>query len=113
MGFWQNVENECEYLGISRKELAANAHFSVNTISNGIRRNGMPAADLALRISKALNVPLEKLLDIYRTEEQITTSTKQKNKKLLIKYSQIIQKLDSLNDKSKKAVMTLIEELST
>ena len=59
MGFWQNVEDECEFLGISRKELAEKANFSVHTISNGIRRDGMPAADLALRISKALAVQLE------------------------------------------------------
>lgn len=34
MGFWQNVEDECDYLGISRKELAEKAGFSVHTISN-------------------------------------------------------------------------------
>lgn len=63
MGFWNNVENECEYRNISRKELAAAAGFSVNTISTGLKRNGMPEADLALRISRVLNVPLEELLD--------------------------------------------------
>ena len=63
MGFWNNVLEECEYRGISRKELAQGASFSVHTISNGLKRDGMPAADIALRISKFLEIPLEKLLD--------------------------------------------------
>ena len=54
MGFWHNVENECEYRGISRKELASAADFSVHTISNGIKRNSIPSVDIALRISHIL-----------------------------------------------------------
>ena len=114
MGFWQNVENECEYLGISRKELSEKANFSVHTISNGIKRNGMPAADLALRISRALNVPLEKLLDMTPkdTESFIEESEKQKRvKKLFSKYLNLVEKIDSLQDESKKAVITVIEKL--
>lgn len=114
MGFWQNVENECEYLGISRKELSEKANFSVHTISNGIKRDGMPAADLALRISRALNVPLEKLLDVTPkdTESFIGESEKQKRvKKLFSKYLNLVEKLDGLPDESKKAVITVIEKL--
>ena len=114
MGFWQNVENECEYLGISRKELSEKANFSVHTISNGIKRDGMPAADLALRISRALNVPLDKLLDMApkETESPIRESEKQKHiKKLFSKYLNLVEKIDGLQEESKKAVITVIEKL--
>ncbi len=111
MGFWQNVEDECEYLGISRKELAKKANFSVHTISNGIRRDGMPAADLALRISKALNVPLENLLDWNENIEPMESPEQIQNQKLLLKYLPILKKINEMDIDSKKAVVTIIEKL--
>ena len=113
MGFWQNVEDECEYLGITRKELAKKAGFSVHTISNGIKRDGMPAADLALRISKVLNVPLEKLLGVKDSSTTtITESENQKqDKKLFSKYLPLVKKINQLEDESKKAILTIIEKL--
>ena len=111
MGFWQNVEDECDYLGISRKELAEKANFSVHTISNGIRRDGMPAADLALRISKALNISLEKLLDWNENIEPMESSDQIENQKLLLKYLPLLKKINELNPDSKKAVLTIIENL--
>lgn len=117
MGFWHNVESECEYKGISRKELASAANFSVHTISNGIKRNGMPAADIALRISRALEVPLEKLLgenspkissieSSFSTEEDIEIK-----KNLFYKYYPLIQRLETLPPDTTQAVYTIIEKL--
>ncbi|MBR4789820.1 MAG: helix-turn-helix domain-containing protein [Treponema sp.] len=114
MGFWQNVEDECDYLGITRKELAEKAGFSVHTISNGIKRDGMPAADLALRISKVLNVPLEKLLgekDFNKTTTITESETQKQDKKLFSKYLPLVKKINQLEDESKKAVLTIIEKL--
>ena len=62
MGFWKRVEAEMNYQGISRKELAAMADISYSGIGLGIERDSMPGADIALRISRSLNVPLEELL---------------------------------------------------
>ncbi len=114
MGFWQNVDDECEYLGITRKELAEKAGFSVHTISNGIKRNGMPAADLALRISKVLNVSLEKLLGVSDLDglKKATESEKnQKNKQLFAVYLPVIEKLNKMEDESRKAVFKIIEKI--
>ena len=114
MGFWQNVEDECEYLGITRKELAEKAGFSVHTISNGIKRDGMPAADLALRISKVLNVPLEKLLGLTETNKTATISESEKqkqDKKLFSQYLPLVKKINQLEEESKKAVFTIIKKL--
>lgn len=73
MGFWKNVDEELEYIGKSRKELAAEVGFDVTNISFGIKRNSIPSADTALKISKVLGVSLEYLLDFAEGSE-ITTS---------------------------------------
>lgn len=69
MGFWDNVDEELKYSGMSRKELAAKANFPDSYIPKGIKRNSIPSADLALRISHVLNVSLETLLEMPETEE--------------------------------------------
>lgn len=113
MSFWQNVEDECLYRGISRKELALTANFSVNTISSGLKRNTMPPADLALRISKALGVPLERLLisDMKNlpATNTITTSSRQK---LFNKYISFIEKLDSFDKETTKSILNIIEKIA-
>ena len=111
MGFWQNVDDECDYRGISRKELAAAVHFSVNTISSGIKRNGMPEADLALRIAKALDVPLEKLLPLEDCIVSIDTSEFERQQKLFTDYLPYVQKLNTLPIETRKAIHALIESL--
>lgn len=109
MGFWQNVVDECEYKGISRKELAYAVHFSVNTISSGIKRNGIPDADLALRIAKALNVPLEKLLSAEKNHSEIDTEDYMKEKSLFKMYLPYIQKMEEMTPSVKNAILTIIE----
>lgn len=109
MGFWQNVDDECEYLGISRKELANAAHFSVNTISSGIKRNGMPEADLAVRIAKVLGVPIEKLLGLEEEIKSIDKSNFENQKKLFSAYLPYITKIEKMPSQYKKALLMLIE----
>ncbi|MFA6857247.1 MAG: helix-turn-helix domain-containing protein [Treponema sp.] len=114
MGFWNNVELECRYKGISRKELAAAAHFSVNTISTGLKRNGMPAADLALRISKVLGIPLEDLLENREaTVSRENISDIQERQKLLLQYLPYIEKLKHMSPEISKAVLSIIDNIHT
>ena len=63
MSFWQNVEREIEYKGISRKELAFRANIAYQGIGLGIERESMPRIDTALKIAKVLEVPLEYLIN--------------------------------------------------
>ena len=63
MSFWQNVEREIEYKGISRKELAFRANIAYQGIGLGIERESMTRVDTALKIAKVLEVPLEYLID--------------------------------------------------
>ena len=62
MNFWEIVDSEREYKNISRKELAYLADFSINSIPTGITRGSIPAADVAYRIAKVLDVTVEYLL---------------------------------------------------
>lgn len=113
MGFWQNVQDEISYRNISRKELASAANFSVNTISTGIKRDGMPEADLALRIARVLDLPLEKLLGTENDVEYSRAAEDiQRQSELIERYIDVIQKLDKLPCESAKAIITIIDKLS-
>lgn len=112
MNFWQKVEDICKYKCISRKELATAASFSVNTISNGIKRNGMPEADLALRISKVLDVPLEELLVADTVQNKKINKYKnefESRQELLKNYMPLIQKLEQIPKATRQAIVTIIE----
>ena len=67
MNFWKKVDSELKYLGKSRKELANAVGFDAATVSFGIKRNSIPAADTALKVVRFLGVSLDYLLDM--TEE--------------------------------------------
>ncbi|MBQ9207388.1 MAG: helix-turn-helix transcriptional regulator [Treponema sp.] len=64
MNFWKKVDSELVYLGKTRKELANAIGFDAANISFGIKRNSIPAADTALKVSRFLGVPLDYLLDM-------------------------------------------------
>ena len=70
MNFWKKVDSELVYLGKTRKELANAIGFDAANISFGIKRNSIPAADTALKVSRFLGVPLDYLLDMADENSQ-------------------------------------------
>ena len=64
MNFWKKVDSELSYLGKTRKELAVAVGFDAATISFGIKRNSIPAADTALKVARFLGVSLDYLLEM-------------------------------------------------
>jgi plasmid maintenance system antidote protein VapI len=72
MNFWKKVDAELCYLGKTRKELANAIGFDVTNISFGIKRNSIPAADTALKVSRFLGVSLDYLLDMTDENSQET-----------------------------------------
>ena len=70
MNFWERVDNELKYLGKTRKELASSVGFDPANISFGIKRNSIPYADTALKVSRFLGVPLDYLLDMADENSQ-------------------------------------------
>ncbi len=59
-----------EFRGISRKELSAKSGVPMTTLNRALERDSNPFATDALRVANTLNIPLEKLLGISKSETQ-------------------------------------------
>lgn len=133
MSFWQNVEREIEYKGISRKELAFRANIAYQGIGLGIERKSMPRVDTALKIAKVLEVPLEYLIDekdleirpaVVSPSKEEKTQTDQKNsfslQKTEIQYTEfyrrnrkIIDSLEKIPAAIKQPIESMIVHIAT
>ena len=107
MNFWKNVDYVREYRNMTRKELAYKIDVPVATINRAIERDSQPFAIDALRISKALNVSLEYLLDLPETKYGSKVSAEEESHQIELfkKYHSTIEALEDLSkDKQKEAV---------
>lgn len=105
MNFSEKLRDELDFKGWTVKELAAEAGISVHTLNhylNGIK--SVPAADVAVRIAKALGVTVEYLFD---NEE---APVKQKN--IPFKIRRTAEKLLRLDEFDRNAVEALIDKLA-
>jgi transcriptional regulator with XRE-family HTH domain len=63
MGFRENLKAELEYSGMLVKELAVSSGLKKHTIDNYLSIRGrMPAADVAVKLARALGVSVEYLV---------------------------------------------------
>ena len=115
--FWKNVDYVREYRDMSRKELAYKADFSLTSLSTGIKRNSIPSADVAFRIAKTLNVPIECLLtekelaDIFtNAQEEIDKAAESFNPVPATKEQK--ERLEKLCEGLVKVELTPIEKMS-
>lgn len=60
--FWLNVKKILPYKNLEVKDLSFRTKIPYSTIINGMNKDSMPHADIALKISKILNMSLESLL---------------------------------------------------
>ena len=115
MGFWKNVEERRNYLGITRKDLAAKAGIKYTAIGAGLERNSMPAANTAFRISKALNISLEALLDddfsdlSYQNKKIDST----KIEFFINKYLDVLRDLEKIPIKTRQIIIETIHKFSS
>lgn len=109
VNFWQIVLDELEYQGKTRKWLAAEAHFDVSTIGSGLKRNGLPLVDLALRIADALNVPVEYLVTGKKSTSQTSSQFEDLHK--YHKYAKTIQNLDMLSENERIPIINMIDQM--
>ena len=116
MGFWKNVDDELKYQGIERKELASLADFDVSYIGKGIRRDSIPAADLALRIAKVLNVSLEYLLGMPESNDfHKNQSSNEINISihLVHKYNKHLAEMERLSNKENELLLNLMQTINS
>lgn len=79
--FWKNVNDELQYQGMNFKTLAYITGIPYTTLTNGKNRaDSIPSADVALKISRALNKPLERLLGTDADFINNNSSTDERNK---------------------------------
>lgn len=114
MGFWKNVEDRRVYLGISRKELAENAGIKYAVIGAGLERDSIPAANTALKISKALHIPLENLLDddFSKTFNGDSVSSAIKKEALATKYWSVYEDLEKLPVSTRQILTEMVHKLA-
>ena len=63
MGFRENLKSELQYKGMTVRELAELSGVNKQTIDNYLSiHNSMPSADVAVKISKVLEVSVEYLI---------------------------------------------------
>lgn len=103
MNFWKKVDSELVYLGKTRKELANAIGFDAANISFGIKRNSIPAADTALKVSRFLGVSLDYLLDMSDESSKESVNPQ---------ISEIENKLRRFSQNDLNAILTVINALN-
>lgn len=111
--FWTNVKKILPYRNLEVKDLAFRAGVPYSTIINGMNKNSMPHADLALKISKILGMSLESLLGetsvkIISKESLNQDDLEKRELALYRKNKVIIDSLEEIPDSVKTAMQELI-----
>lgn len=114
MGFWKNVEDRRNYLGMTRKELANLAGIKYAVIGAGLERDSVPAANTALKISKALQIPLENLLDddFSSDENNAIFFHTMKDETLSKKYWNVYEDLECLSISTRQIITEMLHKLA-
>lgn len=103
MNFWERVDSELKFLGKTRKELATAVGFDAANISFGIKRNSIPYADTALKVSRFLGVSLDYLLDMNEEPNQNTSNQQ---------ISEIENRLRRFSHNDLNAILTVVNAIN-
>ena len=105
--FWKRVDEELDFLGISRTYLANKCEFSLTNIGQGIKLGSTPSADTAVKIAKVLNVSVEYLV----TGQDSSLQTENLDLHRYREYSSFINQLDSLPENQRELVKSIISKM--
>lgn len=105
--FWKRVDEELDFLGISRTYLANKCEFSLTNIGQGIKLGSTPSADTAVKIAKVLNVSVEYLV----TGQDSSLQKENLDLHRYREYSSFINQLDSLPENQKELVKTMVAKM--
>lgn len=109
MSFWENVDEELEYKGLSRTYLANKVGFSLTNIGRGIQLGSSPSADTAVKIAEVLGVSVEYLVTGKEDEEQQLPVDAKK----IHRYASLINKIDALSEKQRNLIQSIVTEMSS
>ena len=112
MSFWERVDCELEYLGITRKYLAEKVNINTSLIAKGLQIGSIPSAETAVKIAKVLGVSVEYLVNGTETiKSPSQKQTEQKQLRLYRKYHNLIEKMESFSEEKQTVVNNLINDL--
>ena len=101
--FWKRVDEELDFLGISRTYLANKCEFSLTNIGQGIKLGSTPSADTAVKIAKVLNVSVEYLV----TGQDSSLQKENLDLHRYREYSSFINQLDSLPENQRELIKSI------
>lgn len=109
--FWKNVNDELQYQGMNFKTLAYLTGIPYTTLTNGKNRaDSIPSADVALKISRVLNKPLERLLgDSIDFADSAPSDKKTLNQHLFNKYESLISDLEKCSPAVQESLCRMVK----
>ena len=105
--FWKRVDEELDFLGISRTYLANKCEFSLTNIGQGIKLGSTPSADTAVKIAKVLNVSVEYLV----TGQDSSLQNENLDLHRYREYSSFINQLDSLPENQRELIKSIVAKM--
>ena len=105
--FWKRVDEELDFLGISRTYLANKCEFSLTNIGQGIKLGSTPSADTAVKIAKVLNVSVEYLV----TGQDSSLQKENLDLHRYREYSSFINQLDSLPENQRELIKSIVAKM--
>ena len=106
--FWKRVDEELDFLGISRTYLASKCEFSLTNIGQGIKLGSTPSADTAVKIAKVLNVSVEYLV----TGQDSSLQKENLDLHRYREYSSFINQLDSLPENQRELIKSIVAKMN-
>jgi hypothetical protein len=116
--FWKNVNDELQYQGMTLKTLSILTGIPYTTITNGRNRpDSIPAADIAVKISKVLNKSLEWLLGESAVLPKLPNDSANTDKSLqelnlYHKYERMISALELCSARTQEAFINMSVAIS-
>lgn len=116
--FWQNVNEELQYQGMNYKTLSFLTGIPYTTLTNGKNRlDSIPSADVAVKIARVLNKPLERLLgedaELSNSEPQLNDKDNQTQiTHLFKKYKNLINSLEKCTPSVQDSFIRMAETVS-
>ena len=102
--FRENLRNELDFQGIIVKELSTKTNIPVGTLDCYLRTQAVePSAENAVKIARALQVPVEYLVSGGNTGRNKPQSSLSQEARDLIRW------IESLNSEQCKAVLRLVK----
>ena len=106
MDFWNRVEEELNFQGKTKKELAIITGIKEHTLHKGFERKSSPSADAALKIAKVLNVSIEYLITGKAPEKAQTDI------RISPEIKAMITKMNKFSPEEKQVIFDMVDVLA-